>query len=183
MKLNKGIVAFVALVFFGACTTQKNKMVSISKEEALGFVSETKDLLMGTLMKKIKENGIENALEFCNINALPLTKSVGTKHNTNIKRVSDKYRNPQNKANAQELALIQQYKTELFTGKDLKPIENQDNLYVPIVTNSQCLKCHGVVGETVEKKTADKIKSLYPKDLATGYKENELRGLFVVKTK
>lgn len=165
------------------CTTAQSYKSTIDLPTALSYVSETKDLLMGTLMKKIKENGTENALEFCNLNAIPLTQTVGEKYHINIKRVSDKNRNPNNAANAKELAIISQYKAQLFAGKEPQPLVEKNQLYVPIVTNSQCLKCHGTVGSTIEHKTAEKIKSLYPKDLAIGYKENELRGLFVVQMK
>jgi hypothetical protein len=135
---------------------------------------------MGTLMQKIEENGIENALEFCNINAIPITQSVADQHLTQIKRVSDRNRNPKNAANPEELKLISQYKKEIQAGKMLKPVVKNNYLYTPIVTQSQCLKCHGTPGETIALPTAKKIKELYPKDLALGYKENEIRGLFLV---
>lgn len=184
MKRYITATAIVALSFLMAsCTANKTATTPLDQEKALAYVQETKELLMGTLMKKIKENGTENALEFCNINALPLTKSVAVKHQTQIKRVSDKNRNPQNKANAQEIALINRYKAQLLEGKEVGAVMKDHQLYVPIVTNSQCLKCHGVAGETIELKTAEKLKKLYPNDLATGYKVNEIRGLFVVSSK
>jgi hypothetical protein len=42
------------------------------------------------LTQKISEKGAENALEFCNVNAIPLTKQLEDQHNVMIKRVSDK---------------------------------------------------------------------------------------------
>jgi hypothetical protein len=36
----------------------------------------------------MKQGGAENALEFCNVNAIPLTESVAKNHKINIKRVS-----------------------------------------------------------------------------------------------
>lgn len=181
MKKIYSIPAIVFILGLSTACSLTSRTPKLSKEKAMEMVTETKDLLMGTLMKKIKENGTENALEFCNINAIPLTESVGTKHQTLVKRVSDKNRNPQNWANASELLLINQYKSELMAGKELKPTIEKGNLYVPIVTQSTCLKCHGQPNVDIENKTADKIKILYPKDKATGYKTNEVRGLFVVK--
>ena len=46
-----------------------------------------------------------SALEFCNVNAIPLTKQLEDQHNVMIKRVSDKNRNPDNVANVAELKI------------------------------------------------------------------------------
>ena len=45
-----------------------------------------------------------------------------------------------------------------------------------------CLQCHGEKGKNIQPKTLEKIAQLYPNDLATGYKENEVRGLISIKT-
>ena len=47
-----------------------------------------------------------------------------------------------------------------------------------IPTGDVCLMCHG---EHIAPDVHEKIKSLYPKDLATGYERGELRGAFTIK--
>lgn len=180
--MKKNIFTLLLLSISLTCTNAP-KVATISKENGLKYIGETKELLMGTLMKKIKENGTENALEFCNINAIPLTNSVSEKNNSFIKRVSDKNRNPINKATNDELKIINYYKKKLLEKNELEAIVENNKLYSPIVTNAMCLQCHGEIGKNIQPKTADKIKMLYPKDLATAYKENEIRGLFVVELK
>ena len=65
--------------------------------------------------------------------------------------------------------------TPSFTGTDGKITG-----YFPIETNANCLQCHGSKEMDIKPNVLKKIELLYPKDEATGYKINEIRGLFVV---
>ncbi|UBB90394.1 DUF3365 domain-containing protein [Candidatus Kaistella beijingensis] len=156
-----------------------------TKEEiAMDYALETKQLLGKNLQKKLKEEGAEKALEFCNVEAIPLTKSVSDKYKVAIKRVSDQPRNPRNLANAEELKIINKYKADLVAGKSVKGMMlNDHQFYMPITTNTMCLQCHGTVGKEIKPNVAAEIKKLYPKDKATGYQENQLRGIFSVTMK
>ncbi len=172
-------IPFVALLITG-CTTSKNAEPRISKESAISYAMETRDLLMGTLMKKVQENGTENALEFCNLNALQLTKSVAEKYKTGIKRTTDHTRNPKNAATADQKIFIQKYRELLAKGVEPKPEVSGKQLYIPIVTSQLCIQCHGNPKTDIKPQTLAKIKQLYPQDQATGYSEKQIRGLFVV---
>ena len=149
------------------------------KAKALSYAIETKELLGKNLQEKMKQGGAENALEFCNVNAIPLTESVAKNHKINIKRVSDQPRNQLNIANEKEIKYINLFKERIANGEKLKPEVVTQQLYVPIITNPMCLQCHGKIEES-NPKLATKIKQLYPKDKATGYSENQVRGIFVV---
>lgn len=127
----------------------------------------------------MKQGGAENALESCNVNAISLTESVAKNHNINIKRVSDQPRNQSNKANEKEIKYINLFKERIAHGEKLKPKIVENQLYIPIVTNAMCLQCHGKIENNNPQLTA-KIKKLYPEDKATGYSENQIRGIFVV---
>ena len=150
------------------------------KAKALSYAIETKELLGKNLQEKMKQGGAENALEFCNVNAIPLTKQLEDQHNVTIKRVSDKNRNPDNAANAAELKIIEQFKTQLAKKEELKATMENGVFYAPITTNNMCLQCHGSEKD-IKPETLAKIKSLYPNDNAIGYQENEMRGLMVIK--
>ena len=187
------IVGSIALLFT-QCTNKivqpevsVNNMVvekqTISSDSLHAFATETKKLLMKNVVEQMKIGGPESALEFCNIEAMPLTKSMSDKHGLVISRVSDKRRNPKNVANQEELKLIEQYKKQLLAGELLKPVRTETHYYEPLVTNAMCLQCHGGPGKNVQPKVATKIADLYPNDLAMGYKENEVRGLISIKTK
>ncbi|NCP85403.1 MAG: DUF3365 domain-containing protein, partial [Bacteroidetes bacterium] len=93
-------------------------------------------------------------------------------------------RNPKNKANSEELKYINLYKSQLAVNQEVKPtvIEKQDNIqfYYPITTNTMCLQCHGKeTNITPEVRT--KLLKLYPNDLAYGYSENEVRGIWSIE--
>ena len=144
------------------------------------YAVEAQQFLGSQLKQKIAEGGPENALEFCNINAIPLTDSISKKYKVTIKRVSDQYWNPDNAANPSELAVITTYKAMLAAGKMPKGFLKDGHYYSPIVTNSMCLQCHGTPGKEMTEQTHKKIKSLYPQDKATGYGVDELRGIFSI---
>lgn len=149
------------------------------------FVSATQAVLSKNLIEAINKSGPEHALEFCNIKAYPLTDSMSRTLNANIKRVTDKTRNPDNQANADELAHIASLRANLANGEALTPkvIEQHEKMvgYYPILTNNLCLQCHGKPNMDISTATLEKINSLYPEDQATGYSVNELRGLWVVE--
>jgi nitrate reductase cytochrome c-type subunit len=149
----------------------------IGLEYALG----TKKILGKNLMEAIQKKGTLEALSFCNIQAIPLTDSMSTKFNASIKRVSDKNRNPNNKANTEELQYIAQFKKELASKKEIKPVViekgNKVQFYYPIETNTMCLQCHG---KQIKPKVSQQIMKLYPKDLAIGYNESEVRGIWSI---
>lgn len=147
----------------------------------LEYALETKKVLGKNLMETIQQKGTLEALTFCNSQAISLTDSMSTKFNASIKRVSDKNRNPKNIANIEELYYIAQFKKELASKKVIKPITiekgNKIQFYYPIETNTMCLKCHG---KQIRPEVSKQIMKLYPKDLAVGYKEDELRGIWSI---
>ncbi len=146
---------------------------------------KTKGVLGKNLLEAINTKGTEGALAFCSTRAIPLTDSMALALNAKIKRVSDKNRNPDNKANEAELAYINATKLMIAQGEKPKPqITTNGNKqvgYYPITTNQMCLQCHGKAGTDISQSTLSKINSLYPNDLATGYTSVELRGIWVVE--
>lgn len=153
---------------------------TLSKEDYKAIAEQTKKNLVENLTKQISENGAINALQFCNVNAIPLTQKLETENGVTIKRVSDKNRNPENLANEAELKIIEQFKAQLAKKEELKGTMENGVFYAPITTNAMCLQCHGTEKD-IKPDVMAKIKSLYPQDKATGYKENEIRGLMVIK--
>ncbi|MDP2059242.1 MAG: DUF3365 domain-containing protein [Flavobacteriaceae bacterium] len=154
------------------------------EEIGLEYALSTKTILGKNLMGAIQKEGTLSALEFCNIQAIPLTDSMATAHRANIKRVSDKNRNPNNKANAEELEHIALYKKQIAANIEPTPtvIDKGDKVqfYYPITTNSMCLQCHGNA-KNIQPQVRTKLLELYPNDLATGYSENEVRGIWSIQ--
>lgn len=155
------------------------------EEKGLEIALATKGELGKNLMGKIQKEGVIAALDFCNIKAYPITDSMALVHKATIKRVSNKYRNPNNKANNKEVSYIQKFQQDILNKKETTPIidssGNSIQFYYPIVTNDMCLKCHGIPNKTIASETFTRIKQLYPSDLATGYEVNEVRGIWSIK--
>lgn len=155
--------------------------LTLAEDSLKAIVEETKMTLVKNLTRQIEDSGTVKAIEFCNVNALPLTKSVADKHGLKVYRVSDQFRNAQNAPTEEELQVIEKYKQQLLAGEPLKPQKTDSHFYAPLVTNAMCLQCHGEK-ETIKPEVASLISEKYPDDKAFGYKENEVRGLVVITT-
>ena len=146
---------------------------------------ETKGVLGKNLLEAINSKGTVDAISFCSTRAIPLTDSMAISLNATIKRVSDKTRNPKNKANKAELSYIEATKLAIANGKTPLPkltvLENKQIGYYPILTNKMCMQCHGQLNTEILPGTLSIINKLYPNDLATGYRIDEIRGIWVIE--
>lgn len=141
--------------------------------------------LSGHLMQQMKLGGPEQAIPFCNIQAMPITSKMAKKYDVTIKRTSDKIRNIDNKATTRELEIIKKFQYDLQEKIEIKSMVEIDNnkekhFYAPIIVNSKCLSCHGKLKEGLSIKTDSLVKSLYENDLAVGYKDGDLRGIWSI---
>ena len=164
-------------------TTAEYNKESVT-ERGMQYAQATQQLLAQNLLKAIGDEGTLHAVEFCNIEAMPLTRQMEEEHNAYIRRVSDRNRNPQNEASEQELDYIEHFKEQVATGKSPEPIVITENgrtrFYSPILTNKMCLQCHGQP-EQMQPEVIKKLQDLYPNDKAVGYSENEVRGLWSIE--
>jgi mono/diheme cytochrome c family protein len=146
---------------------------------------QTKSILGKNLIQAINSKGTSGAVSFCSTRAIPLTDSMAIASNTSIKRVSDKNRNPNNKANKAELSYIESAKLAIKKGESPKfqrtTVKGKQVGYYPIMTNKMCMQCHGQENTEILPETLTKINKLYSNDQATGYKTDELRGIWVVE--
>ncbi len=154
-------------------------------KEGKTIAESTFKVLSANLQQAMVDGGIENALNYCNIKAMPLTDSLSEHYNVIIKRVSNKARNPLNQASENEQIILNDYLASIENRKPVitKNKNGNPTFYAPITTKGLCLNCHGIVGETLLPENHEKIQSLYPQDLATGYKIDELRGMWSIEFK
>lgn len=144
----------------------------------------TKATLGKNLLSAIKTKGASGAITFCSERAIVLTDSMAITLGASVKRVTDKCRNPSNCAIGEELDYISTAKAAIVAGKTPTPYVNkQDDVvtgYYPIMTNAMCLQCHGKASN-IGPETKAQLSERYPEDLAIGYGEGELRGIWVVE--
>jgi len=129
----------------------------------------------------MKAGGPGSAVTFCNEHAMTLTNTLSGDYNCIIQRVSDKYRNPANKLSATDKKVL----AKMISSKALNPVMISENgrmvYYKPIkIAMPACLSCHGSTGKEMDAKTLEIIRLKYPDDLATGYKEGDIRGLWKI---
>lgn len=195
MKLKILIASVLILFTIVACNHESNKSANV--EEAINQIDEEKykekgleialyaqGAIGGALTNAMQEGGIPNALSVCNVKAIPITDSLSAFHNIKLQRVSDKNRNPKNKASTEDSIVLNKFKAMLAMDEPALPIVEQQGekiiFYHAILANTKCMKCHGVVGEDINQDHYEKILSLYPNDLATGYEPGEIRGAFKI---
>ncbi len=143
--------------------------------------------LKSNLMKAMQNGGPTNAISFCNANAMDITDVYSEKYHTEVKRVSDKNRNPVNAANETELHVLADFTEALENGDPALPkvaidMDGRKNYYAPIFTGGLCLNCHGD-SKNIQPEVLTAIDSLYPNDKARDYSVEELRGIWSIKFK
>jgi len=177
----------ISLLFLASCgKTPKEQVVEkidstyIIKGNRIAKISF--ETISGELQKALANGSIEHALRYCNERAYPITDSLANANQVSIRRVSDKNRNPRNKADKMEQFLMKGFGIDLSEGNDLSPklVLKDDSVlfYKPIITQALCLNCHGVPGKDISFSNDSLIQALYPRDKAVGYQVNQLRGLW-----
>lgn len=163
-------------------TNAPGPQVVLGKE----LIQQAGGLLSSNLLAAITRGGPTNALEFCSLHALTLTRSVGTNQPVTIRRVTHRPRNPANRAQADELAVLEKFRALLKPGQVPGPLLTTNaagtvSFFAPIVLNNPlCLNCHGQPRTEVQPATLAAVRRLYPQDQATGFKLGDLRGLWRV---
>lgn len=183
----KKILFFTLIAFItSSCSTSlSQKEIEEYTEKGKEITGATANSLMKNLSEKMEKGGIAEAVPFCNTMAHPLTDEMANKYDASIKRTSLSVRNEKNQPNEAELKILHQFETSFSNNEPLKPVVNLDesgkpHYYGPILLQKKCLACHGTVGQEVHIKTDSIIKSYYPNDKATGYKEGDLRGIWSI---
>lgn len=197
--LLSSIILISTTIAMSSCSQQKTPLPKKNVQHVSGAdevtyiklgneISDSVQLLLKqNLVSAMQDGGPIAAVEFCNTKALPLTNTYSEKYFTEVKRVSDKNRNPKNAASEKELAIMEDFRNTLKDSKPLSPkvtidAEGKKHYYAPIYMGGVCLTCHGNP-KNMQPELVSTLDSLYPKDKARGYAVDELRGLWSVKFK
>lgn len=156
------------------------------KGEQMGMIllDSVEKVFKKELLTAMQRNGVAGAIQYCNLNAYDLVSNFEDSLEVEVRRVSDKPRNPIDtlRLYEQEIFEAYAYDTDAATSQIQQLDDRNLILTRPIkITNAVCLNCHGAVGQQITKENYDLIKSLYPDDQATGYNLGELRGMWSLK--
>jgi hypothetical protein len=144
----------------------------------------TKSELGKNLKQALQSGGPASAVQFCSEQAVPIADTMSVRLKATIRRVSDRPRNPDNAAVNSELDYIAGARAALAAGNAPAPtvqqLDNQMVGYYPIVTSVMCLQCHGSPGVGIAEDTLNALQAIYPDDKAMGYKDGQIRGIWVI---
>lgn len=157
-------------------------------EEAKTAIKVYGGSLKSELQTAMQSGGPINALTVCNTKAPEIAKSVSEGQHLQISRVSLRNRNPTtgvpNEWQAQVLNDFEARKVKgeaiesLVYSETVKQGDKQEFRFMKAIpTEAMCLTCHGT---EISPAVMTRINELYPQDKATGFKEGDLRGAFVV---
>ncbi|HKJ06046.1 MAG TPA: DUF3365 domain-containing protein [Flavobacteriaceae bacterium] len=178
-------IGVLVLVVFAISCNQK-----LSESEKVEYIKKGNTItkaafkqLSSQLIEQMQQGGPQQAIPFCNVEAAPIVSKLSEKYNVAIKRTSLKLRNPNNKPTSREAEVLSTFENLASNNEIIQPIvekdaENNIHYYAPIKMQGKCLVCHGVKNETLNVKTDSLLKTFYPEDLAIGYKEGDLRGIW-----
>ena len=169
---------------------QANTSTEAEVAAAKAAIKEFAGALQTELKTAMKAGGPIAAIGVCNTQAMPITAQVSADRGMALSRVSLKYRNPTNAANDWQSAVLEDFEQKKLAGKDITKLAWSETVKVDdgqefrfmkaVPTGEVCLKCHGT---QIAPEVSQILVSLYPEDRATGYKEGDIRGTFVVTRK
>jgi hypothetical protein len=186
----KQILLYIGLA--GLLISCNNKIsedqIQVYEQKGKQITAEVFETLSEQLTQQMQIGGTLQAIPYCNVTAVPVTRDLSDEHGVTIKRTSDLIRNPKNSATKRELDLMMHYKKLESEGNPLKAIIEKDtneivHFYAPIKLQKKCLACHGTVGKELTVKTDSILNELYPEDRAKGYSEGDLRGIWSIAFK
>jgi Protein of unknown function (DUF3365) len=151
--------------------------------ESRAVIKEFGSQLIGQLKQAIEKDGPVNAIKVCNVAAPDIAAKLSDKYNWRVGRTSLKTRNPNNRPDAWELEVLQQFEQRKQKGEGIATLEYHEDTeqgfrYMKAIpTKGLCLSCHGA-NLTEPVKVA--LEQHYPEDKATGFESGDIRGAFTI---
>jgi hypothetical protein len=156
----------------------------LARNAAAQLTTNFQKTLKSELMSAISEHGADGAIDVCAEVAPMVTDSHSIKGWT-IQRVSEKFRNPRNKATGEQVVILDYFRDTVeappnfYEDWTYADTDTTYHYYQPIYVSDLCLNCHGDM-QTLAPGVLQAVRKRYPSDKAVGYKTGDLRGMFVV---
>lgn len=159
--------------------------------KARGAIKTLADNLRGELLGAMKAGGPVAAVEKCKAVAPGIARDVSsTADGFIVGRTALRVRNPQNKPDAHERKVLEEFVQKLKAGADPATLDHTEEVtqngatlirYMKAIPMAEtpCIVCHGAA-DKLDPAAAAEVKKLYPNDEAVGFAPGELRGAFSV---
>lgn len=174
------------LLLMVSCNNSRFEPISEVEKTSLirlgdSISTEMQAILLKNVGKAIQKGGTEFAIEFCNLEAMPLTDSISEKYQVKIQRLTDKNRNPKNALQSESDRLawekIKKEKTDFIEQTQTGEIYYFKPILIGMPT---CIQCHGN-RKDISGKTLELIDLNYPEDKAVDYEMGDLRGMWKIR--
>lgn len=156
-------------------------------ERAQAATAAFASALKSELVQAMQTGGPTEAIAVCHERAGVIAETVSREQGVAVSRVSLKNRNPGNAPNEWQRAVLEDFEVRRSSGEPPGDLAWQDTVdtdagrefrYMKAIpTGGLCLRCHG---EVLDAEVTERLSELYPDDRATGFREGDLRGAFVV---
>lgn len=183
------LLSLMFISFALGCNSDQQMDTGIEAEiiTANAAIKEFAGALQAELKAAMQAGGPVAAIGICSMQAMPITQRIGTEKNLFLSRTSLKIRNPANTPSAWQTEVLEDFEHQKAAGKDIGSLAwseivrvdgQQEFRYMKAIpTGAVCLQCHGTALSTEVSQT---LAGLYPEDHATGFREGDIRGAFVV---
>jgi hypothetical protein len=193
MRATKAMASTVLLAACLGCGSSDTGQAEATRVEpaldsARQVSNELGNELRGILISEIEKGGYPGAVKVCATVAQEISRDFSERTGHSVRRVSLRYRNPENRPDPYEEAKLQemaQLKTDDRLPEEMfEVIEDEGDRHLrylrPIVTAPLCVNCHGP-REAMAPDVAAVIAENYPEDRAVGFQSGDLRGAISVR--
>jgi hypothetical protein len=158
--------------------------------EARAVATTLPPKLLQTLTEAIAKVGAADAVTVCQDVAPKMGKAASEQSGWQVRRVSLLNRNPKAVPDSWERETLEEFDRRLAAGEAPASLEKtavqtidgkaQQRYMRALPTQQMCLACHGPVAQLAPG-VAERLKALYPDDLAVGYSTGQIRGAMTLK--
>ncbi len=192
--LHRLALLFAALALL-SCQNRGPDFLPMNEEE-IQVYKEKGAMISGSLIsamqielkRELMAGGPVGAVDYCNLRALELTDSLARAHGVQLRRVSEKLRNPLNAPDLADARALRVFRSHV--DMSTPPAEVMQKFhrgqreivryYKPLFVAAPCMNCHGdAAGFSGDLSAA--LQERYPADQATGYSPGDWRGLLRVE--
>lgn len=161
-------------------------LIAETKKTALAIPPK----LLTMVQEEVEKGSLHGAIAACSDKAPKMAAAASQNTGWAIRRVSLKNRNPKATPDAWEKTVLEDFDRRQAAGENPATLEKAEfvtegdkrslRYMKALPTQNFCLGCHGADAQ-ISPEAQAKLKELYPNDLATGYKEGQIRGALTVK--
>jgi hypothetical protein len=183
-------VCFMVVSTYPSNAQQGSKNIAFEQAlmDARKVSNQLAEKVRSLLLQEIEKGGFSSAVRVCSETAQEITRQFNAQTGHDVRRISLKYRNPNNVPDAYEQPKLEEFNT-LNQKKELSNeyseiIEEQGKKYLrylrPLIVAPLCLTCHGPK-ENIPQEVKTILAEKYPDDRATGFLVGDVRGAITVK--